>query len=205
MKKQFGFYVDSSACSGCKTCQVACKDKHDLDTGLLWRRVYEVSGGDWLEEGEAWIANVFAYNVSMACNHCENPVCLKGCPASAISKREDGIVIIDQHKCIGCRYCEWACPYGAPRYSKKSGTMTKCHFCFDYIDQGQAPACVAACPLRVLDFGDVRELRTKYGKTSEIYPLPRASLTRPALVIKPHREAVRAENEKAVIANREEV
>jgi anaerobic dimethyl sulfoxide reductase subunit B (iron-sulfur subunit) len=205
MTKQYGFYVDTSACSGCKVCQVACKDKHDLEEGVLWRRVYEVSGGDWREEAGAWISGVFAYNVSVACNHCENPVCLSACPAGAIGRREDGIVLIDREKCIGCRYCEWVCPYGAPQYDKRSGTMTKCHFCFDYIDQGKAPACVAACPMRVLDFGELSELRAKYGHTGEIYPLPKATYTRPALVVKSHRDAVRAWNEKAYVANKEEV
>ena len=118
MKKiaQYGFHMNSSACAGCKTCQVACKDKHDLDLGIRWRRVYEVSGGDWVQDGPAWLPNVFAYNLSISCNHCKNPVCVSVCPTQAMHKRKDGIVAIDQDKCIGCRYCEWACPYGAPQY-----------------------------------------------------------------------------------------
>ena len=74
MPKQCAFYFDSSACSGCKACQMACKDKHGLHVGLLWRRVYEVTGGGWARRGEAWLSSVFAYNVSLACNHCYSRV-----------------------------------------------------------------------------------------------------------------------------------
>ncbi|RPI20928.1 MAG: 4Fe-4S ferredoxin, partial [Chloroflexota bacterium] len=85
MTTQFAFYFDSRACSGCKTCQVACKDRHNLPTGVLWRRVYEVSGGSWTQMGSAWLPGVFAYHLSLSCNHCENPACLQGCPSRAIS------------------------------------------------------------------------------------------------------------------------
>jgi len=184
---------------------MACKDKHNLDVGLLWRRVYEVSGGGWKQEGTLWHSNVIAYHLSVACNHCERPVCLRSCPNRAIEKRRDGIVIIDDKKCMGCRYCEWNCPYSSPQYDSQKGVMTKCHFCHDLIDQGMIPACVAACPMRALDFGDLDSLRKKYGEANPIPPLPRFSLTHPALVIKPHRDAARAEREGAKIINREEV
>jgi len=205
MAKQYAFYIDSSACSGCKTCQVACKDKHDLDVGILWRRVYEISGGDWIQDGDTWAHNVFAYYVSISCNHCEEPICVSSCPTKALHKRKDGIVMIDQKKCIGCRYCEWACPYGALQYDSDSGTMTKCHLCYDQIDQGNSPACVTACPMRALDFGELRTLQEKYGRLNEVYPLPRANLTRPALVIRPHKDAVHARKEDASITNKEEI
>ena len=205
MTKQFAFFLDSSLCSGCKTCQMACKDKHNLDVGLLWRRVYEVSGGGWKREGTLWISNVFAYHLSIACNHCEQPICLKSCPNKAIIKREDGIVFIDEEKCMGCRYCEWGCPYSSPRYNRATGIMSKCHFCYDLIDQGKSPACVSACPMRALDFGDLDVLRKRYGKTNSVPPLPHPSLTGPAIVIKPHRDAIRAGKEGARIINREEV
>ncbi len=202
---QYAFYFDSSSCSGCKACQVACKDKHGLETGILWRRVYEVAGGDWLKAGKAWSPHVFAYNLSISCNHCEKPICLEVCPAGAYSKREDGIVLLDTERCLGCHYCEWACPYGAPQYDPISGHMTKCDFCFDLIDAGQPPACVAACPMRALDYGDQAELETRYGRARTIYPLPETELTRPALVITPHKDARETGGNLAGIANREEV
>jgi len=205
MIRQYAFYFDSSACSGCKACQVACKDKHGLEVGRLWRRVYEVSGGDWIQVGDAWTSSVFAYNLSIACNHCEKPICVEVCPAGAIYKRADGIVLIETDQCLGCGYCSWACPYGAPQYNEEKGYMTKCTFCVDNIDAGLAPACVAACPLRALDYGEREELETRYAKISNLFPLPDARLTNPALVITPHKDAVRARNEPACVGNREEV
>ncbi|MBN2550632.1 MAG: dimethylsulfoxide reductase subunit B [Anaerolineales bacterium] len=201
---QLAFYFDARACSGCKACQAACKDKHDLPVGVLWRRVYEVSGGEWQQQEEAWITSAFAYNLSIACNHCARPICVEVCPAAAISKRPDGIVLIDERRCIGCKYCSWACPYGAPQYDPGLGILTKCDFCVDNIDAGLPPACVAACPMRVLDFGDLEELEERYGPGGNIFPLPAAELTEPALIVRPHQAALKAASQ-AEIANREEV
>ena len=207
----YAFYFYLISCTGCKTCQIACKDKHDLAVGVNWRRVYEVSGGDWVLDEGGYRNSVFGYYMSLACNHCANPICLEVCPTKAISKRDDGIVLIDQNACIGCRYCEWACPYGAPQFQDDIGRMSKCTLCYDYIDEGKSPACVAACPSRALDFGPLDEMEAKYGETSElhrvaeIYPLPDPSLTEPSLIVKPHRNAVNAANQPARVANTEEV
>lgn len=205
MAKQYGFYFDASACTGCKACQLACKDKHDLDIGLQWRRIYEITGGEWKQEGKTWIPEITAYNLSIACNHCLNPVCRDVCPTGAIYKREDGIVLIDNQKCLGCRYCEWNCPYSALQFDEAFGIMSKCHFCYDLIDKGESPACVAACPMRALDFGDLSRLKKQYSGTSRIYPLPDENLTQPALVIKPHKDSARAEKVKALVSNSGEV
>jgi anaerobic dimethyl sulfoxide reductase subunit B (iron-sulfur subunit) len=203
--RQYAFYFDSSACSGCKACQAACKDKHDLPVNILWRRVYEIAGGNWTKSGNVWVPGVFSYYVSMACHQCAKPICGDGCPTKAIYKRQDGIVLLDTEACIGCRLCEWACPYGALQFDEATRLMTKCHFCFDYIDLGKPPACVAACPMRALDFGELADLRKKYGGVSQVFPLPEAALTEPALVIKPHRDATRATKDTAEVANWEEI
>ena len=190
MAKQKAFYFDSSACTGCKVCQVACQDKNNLPASLLWRRVFHYGGGSWVQQGETMAPNnLFAYSVSTACQHCANPVCRDVCPAAAISKRADGIVVIDAEKCIGCRYCQWACPYGAPQFNEEAKVMTKCNFCYDLQDQGLNPACVDACVMRCLDFGDLEELRQKYGNLDAIEPLPTGEITEPALVITPHKHA----------------
>jgi anaerobic dimethyl sulfoxide reductase subunit B (iron-sulfur subunit) len=212
MTAQYAFLFDSRFCTGCKACQAACKDKNHLPAGVLWRRVMEVSGGTWQQEGAAWTSSVFAYNLSIACNHCIHPKCVGICPTHALYVREDGIVVLDDTKCMGCGYCSWGCPYDAPQYDPDAGRMTKCNFCFDNLEQGLAPACVAACPLRVLDFADPTSLPSP--ATNEIrlwdapsethpFPLPAFSHTQPRLAIKQH-SAMRTEEQKH-LANTEEI
>ncbi len=137
----YAFTFDASSCSGCKACQAACKDKNNLPLGVLWRRVYEVTGGEWTQTGEAWTSTVFAYNLSIACNHCVHPKCAGVCPVDAYEVRADGIVLINTQKCIGCGYCAWACPYDAPQVDQSAGHMTKCDLCYDNLDAGLA-ACL---------------------------------------------------------------
>jgi anaerobic dimethyl sulfoxide reductase subunit B (iron-sulfur subunit) len=189
MAKQLAFYFNSSTCTDCKACQIACKDKNDLPIGVLWRRVIQYEGGSWIQNGNTLVpSNVFSYSVSTSCQHCESPVCLEVCPTAAITKGLDGIVSIDQQKCIGCRYCQWACPYGAPQFNEDKSVMTKCTFCADYLAEGKAPACVDACVMRALEFGELDELRAKYGNLNAVEPLPVGDLTHPSLVITPHKD-----------------
>ena len=199
---RLAFLFDSGTCSGCKTCQVACKDKNDLPVGQSWRRVYEVSGGGWKKEGASWKQDVFAYNLSISCNHCADPICARNCPTKAIRKREDGIVLIDQDSCIGCKYCSWVCPYGALQFNPDKGVMGKCDLCADYVDQGKNPVCVDACPMRSLEFGDYAELVKKHGDSGHVYPLPPASVTDPSVVIRAHKDA---DGAGGSVANIEEV
>jgi anaerobic dimethyl sulfoxide reductase subunit B (iron-sulfur subunit) len=202
---RYGFYFDSSSCSGCKTCQIACKDKNNLPEGILWRRVYEVIGGGWARQGEAWISNVFAYNLSIGCNHCEHPICMECCPTNAYSQRSDGIIILDSKRCAGCRYCVWICPYGSPQYDQQAGITSKCDFCVDRIEVGLSPACVAACPMRALDFGDFNALVREHGGFSQVFPLPINDPTGSSQVISPHPESVQTTNRSAKINNWEEI
>ncbi len=202
---QYAFLVNSDACSGCKTCQVACQDRHDLPAGIHWRIVYEVTGGDWRREEDTWISTVAAYNLSVSCHHCMDPSCLPACFAQAIWKRSDGIVLIDESLCNRCHKCEAACPYGAIRYDLTANLVAKCHFCVDLLDAGLAPSCVAACPNRALDFGDYDELSRKYGGLHRIFPLPETDGNRPALVIIPHRNAVLVQGRDPRVANSEEL
>lgn len=209
----YAFTFDASACTGCKACQVACQDKNQLPDGVLWRRVYEVSGGGWQQQGSAWMTDVFAYNLSIACNHCVHPKCAGVCPVDAYVQRPDGIVYIDERKCTGCGYCAWACPYSAPRYNPDLRHMTKCNFCMDNLDLGLPPACVAACPLRVLDFTVIRDQPSESGAgfqqlwetpgVEHPFPLPEYSRTQPHLAIRPH-VGMRNGQAKA-ISNQEEI
>ncbi len=207
----YAFYFDSSSCTGCKACQVACKDKNNLPLGVLWRRVYEVSGGEWSIAGQAWTNSIFSYNLSIACNHCVHPKCAGVCPVDAYEVRPDGIVLINPQKCIGCGYCAWACPYDAPQPDKFSGHMTKCNLCYDNLDVGLPPACVAACPMRCLELVDSDNLLVdemgvalwKIPGEDHPFPLPKLSRTEPHLVIKPH-PGLKKVSKSTTVSNREE-
>jgi anaerobic dimethyl sulfoxide reductase subunit B (iron-sulfur subunit) len=190
MPKQLAFFFDASACTNCKACQIACQDKNDLPAEIRWRRVLQYGAGSWVQQGSTLVPNnIFNYSVSFACMHCQDPICVTSCPVSAITKRNDGVVLINQDQCIGCRYCEWACPYGAVHFNEEKKVMTKCTFCEDLLKDGQNPACVDACVMRAIKFGELDELRAQNGNLDAVEPLPSAAMTRPAFVIKPHRHA----------------
>lgn len=130
---------------------------------------------------------------------------MKSCPNKAIRKNAQGVVLIDPQKCMGCKYCQWTCPYGALQFDSRRKVMSKCNLCVDYLEQGKAPACVAACPMRVLEYGELETLRQKYGHTNEVFPLPPKTFTDPALVIRPHPLTRKLSDHQAQIANIEEV
>ncbi|PJE78470.1 Anaerobic dimethyl sulfoxide reductase chain B [invertebrate metagenome] len=204
---QMGFYVDTTKCTGCKTCQLSCKDENDLHVGVNWRRVYEYGGGNWVQhEDGTFDQDVFAYYVSISCNHCAEPACAKACPTGAMHKREkDGLVVVATDVCVGCRYCEMACPYGAPQFDAEKKHMTKCDGCYDRLEQGKSPICVESCPLRALEFGPIDELRAKYGTQADIAPLPKSDLTHPSLVIKTNKNARPSGDTTGHIMNTREV
>ncbi|UZV75271.1 DMSO/selenate family reductase complex B subunit [Pasteurella multocida] len=206
MSVQYGFYFDSDRCTGCKTCELACKDYKDLDTNVNFRRIYEYAGGDWQQQANGcWQHNVFAYYLSISCNHCDNPACVSVCPTGAMHKTEDGFVIVNEAICIGCRYCHMACPYDAPQYDAMKGHMTKCDGCHSRILEGKKPICVDACPLRALDFVPIDELRKTYGDLAAIAPLPSPEHTAPNLVIKTNKNARPTGDTTGFLANPREV
>ncbi len=185
--RQFGFFFDQSACIGCRTCQMACKDYNYSEVGVNYRRVVEYEGGNWINnesDKTLEVKGVFAYYTSISCNHCNNPVCIQACPTGAMHKTEYGIVDIDPKKCIGCKSCALACPYGAPQYNPTQARMTKCNGCLERIEENLQPICVESCPYRALFAGDVSELREKHGSVAGVAPLPDARITDPNLIIK---------------------
>lgn len=187
---QYGFHFNAVRCTGCKTCVLACKDYKDLSNDYAFRKVYEYGAGTWEQDANGcWSANCFTYHVSVSCNHCDNPACTKVCPTGAMHKDSDtGLVSVDESKCIGCGYCEMACPYNAPKVDRDKGHSVKCDGCADRVAQGKQPICVESCPLHALDFGEVGRMST-LGEQADIAPLPAKSLTVPNLFIKPCAEA----------------
>ncbi len=175
---RLGFYFEMERCIGCKACQVACKDKNNLEPGVFFRSVTTCE----VEEAEGKRLRHF----SGACNHCENPACIEACPTGATYQAGDGTLLQNRSKCIGCGQCIWACPYGAPSFSHQSGAAGKCDSCADLRSEGKQPACMDACVTHCLHFGELEKLAAKYGSNTvaELSVLPGYDVTRPALLIK---------------------
>ena len=139
---QYGFYFDATRCTGCKTCEAACRDYHDLPLELSYRHVYELEGGSWSQAADGtWTTDSYTYYTSFACSHCTNPACTHVCPTGAMHKDDDGIVSVDTHRCIGCGYCELACPYGNPHVNRDKGHSVKCDGCAERVAAGRKPVC----------------------------------------------------------------
>ena len=180
-KKKLGLVIDLDTCVGCHACATACKQWNsggiagpvtDEDPygkepfGVWFNRVhsYEV-------EPEAPEKPAMTVHFPRSCLHCETPACVTVCPTGASYKRaEDGIVLVDEDKCIGSKLCSWACPYGAREYSAVEGVMKKCTLCVDRIynehlpESEREPACVQACPTRARHFGDLGDAESNVSK-----------------------------------------
>ncbi len=183
---QYGFYFDNTRCTGCRTCEMACKDYKDLDVDTAFRHVYDYEGGAWEKRtGDVYEQSCFTYHLSISCQHCNDPACTKVCPTTAMHKEEDtGLVVVDATKCIGCAYCQMACPYSAPKVDRSLGHSVKCDGCQDRVAEGKRPVCVESCPLRALDFAPIDELREKHDGVAAIAPLPSSAYTDPNILIK---------------------
>jgi anaerobic dimethyl sulfoxide reductase subunit B (iron-sulfur subunit) len=179
--RQLAFVVDTTRCINCKTCEIACKDINGAGPGV---RIRKVRSFEW--EGPS---SLVVMNISMSCNHCEDPLCAKHCPAKAYHKRDDGIVMHDAARCIGCRYCTWVCPYGAPQYDEANGCIRKCDLCSGQLELGKTPACVEACPTRAIAVRWMDELTEETDQTIDIRNLPAAEMTRPNTRYRVRREA----------------
>lgn len=193
MKRQYGFYLDADNCTGCNTCTIACKDKNSLPDGVFWRRIYETESGSHEKQGAAFLPHVHAFFITMSCNHCQNPSCVIACPFGALEKRDaDGLVVVNIEKCKGCKKCISACPYGSLHMNKDSGKIGKCDGCLDLQNKGEAPACISACPMRVIEFGPIEELSSKHPNAVLLDQImPKNKCTLPSFIIKPHRGEVK--------------
>ena len=185
-KKKLGLVIDLDTCVGCHACAVGCKEWNaggiagpltDIDpygkepSGVWFNRVhsYELEATSACGSGSAQPAQTLHFPRS--CLHCATPACVTVCPTGASYKRgEDGIVLVDEDKCIGCGLCAWACPYGAREMSPVDGVMKKCTLCVDRIynenlpESEREPACVQVCPTKARHFGDLGDPESKVSK-----------------------------------------
>jgi Fe-S-cluster-containing dehydrogenase component len=174
--RRAGFVVDLGRCVGCAACVLACRLENGWPSSAPWRRVLPLN--------EVRHPGGPTYFLSVACHHCEHPACVDACPSGAYERRSDGVVVHHEALCLGCRYCEMACPFGAPQFDTARGVMTKCDFCqgrnavseqpasgASAEIQGEGarhavplhgggydePACVVACPTEALRAAPARQ------------------------------------------------
>ena len=161
---QYAIVTDLNRCVGCLACMVACKAVNNVPVGNYWNKVLRI--GPSLTEGATSSHDVEMYYLPVSCQHCDNPECVSVCPTGASYKRDDGVVLVDHSKCIGCQYCVMACPYGVRAYdtSKDKGGIEKCTMCAHLIDKGEKPACVKHCPGQARKFGDLDDPESDVSK-----------------------------------------
>lgn len=187
---EFGYALNLSVCIGCRKCAEAChfENNHDRATNNSYIRVLEMEQGSLdLEKGNAHYDHAVPapgkYYMPVQCQQCDNAPCVKVCPVQATWKEKDGIVVVDYNWCIGCRYCEAACPYHARRFNwtkpeipadeinpnqgllsnriRPQGVVEKCTFCLHRTRQGQLPACLEACPTGARVFGNMLDPKSE--------------------------------------------
>ncbi|NLO27935.1 MAG: 4Fe-4S dicluster domain-containing protein [Actinobacteria bacterium] len=175
---RYGMAIDLKACVGCNACTVACRMENGTPAGILLCRVEKYETGKYPAARMGFLP--------LACMHCADPRCLKVCPTGATYQREEGPVLVDSHKCIGCQYCVLACPYEARHLLRKienyygpetvtpweerkretltRGTVLKCTFCAERLERGRQPACVEVCPANARCFGDLDDPESDVAK-----------------------------------------
>lgn len=181
---RYAMAIDLKRCVGCHTCSVACKSANNLPNDIWWNRILTV-GGEAMDTAAGTYPNNKMEFLPLNCQHCENPACVKACPVGATYKREeDGIVVQNYDKCIGCRYCMVACPYsGVRQFNWKKpeyhvdfavgdasatphqyNTVEKCTFCANRLAEGKKPACMVLCPGRARYYGDLDDPSSEISK-----------------------------------------
>jgi molybdopterin-containing oxidoreductase family iron-sulfur binding subunit len=200
-KKKWAMVIDQDRCIGCWTCAVGCKEINNEPLGFWWNRILSVAptesfgetseaitepASDSIDVPHGTFPNVELAYLPVACQHCTNAPCVKVCPVGATFRRDDGTVLVDFDRCIGCRYCMAACPYGIRVFNwgdaeldpdftvgygkdyrsdgrrvftpdRPRGVVEKCTFCVERIDVGEQPFCVEVCPTGARVFGDLND------------------------------------------------
>ncbi len=180
---RWAMFLDMSKCiekEGCTKCLAACRQTHNIpeipdrnhEVKWIWKAPFESAFPE--QESDYSVERFKRRPVPVLCNHCDQPPCVRVCPTQATWKREDGIVMMDWHRCIGCRYCMAACPYGSRSFNwvdprsrlasmnpdfptRTKGIVEKCNFCEERLAKGQPLACVEACPQNAMVFGNLND------------------------------------------------
>lgn len=155
-KGKYGFLIDASLCIDCRSCLVACSAEHNvsMSSTRIWMKGTGVQG---------IFPDLSMHTASFHCMHCDDPSCVSACTVGALQRTEDGIVVYDAHRCIGCRYCMYACPFGVPNMDldEQFPLIVKCDMCEDRLHEGLEPACAATCLTGAIQFGTREEMLQK--------------------------------------------
>ncbi len=168
MAKEIAMLHDVARCSACRACMVACKQWHDLPADMStpfegqYQSHKELTPTTWnlIQMNERVDSDgKFHWDFfKRQCMHCSDPACAKGCPEEAIEKLDNGAVVINQDKCVGCGYCAHNCPFDVPKVNAETNKSTKCDLCFDRIAEGMEPACSKTCTADAIRFGTKEEM-----------------------------------------------
>jgi len=159
---RYAMVMDTRRCIGCHSCTAACKVNNELPTDIIYNPVTTVGP-------TGVFPDLHMSNLPLICMHCENTPCVDACPTGASIRRDDGIVYVDDPKCVGCLSCVMACPYGARVKNHDTGAVQKCDFCKDRVAEGKLPHCVKTCHQKARVFGDLDD------ETSEVFKLVNSS------------------------------
>ena len=194
----YGMGIEVEKCIGCARCVEACKAENDVPAEPYFFRT-------WIErysikrDGEAVVESIGSrdhrtrpanddpdvirtFFLPKLCNHCANPPCVQVCPVGATFSTKDGVVLVDKDRCVGCRYCIQACPYGARYLDPRTRTADKCTFCYHSVTKGLQPACVEVCPTQARIFGDLKSRASRlvrFERMNKIHVLKPALNTSP--------------------------
>jgi Fe-S-cluster-containing dehydrogenase component len=161
MNARLGLLIDQERCIGCEACSIACRIENK--TPYFWITV-ETLGGQDKDTPKGEYPNLSLSFLPKLCNHCEQAPCIDSCPVDAINKREDGIVVLNEDECTGCKACLDACPYGIIIFNNEKNIAEKCNFCSHRIDDGLEPFCVICCEGQAMVFGDLNTPNSRISK-----------------------------------------